>query len=373
MSRKKQIDLSRLFGLTPQPTHEPRLKLLSRLRYGENGRVQANVYTHTGADHPLNFGHFNPMAQFQPSNDLSAVALIDIERAMRTALWIACAFEKNFRLVPCVAVGVKHGNACGAAVGKTPAETIIGMIEGDPRAIFGGTVVTNFPIDLECAELLRTHDRGEQKTKRIIAGIIAPAIAQDAFERLQRKSRSTVALTNPALVNLGLPLIPKRPTYRFLPLLGSVIIQEADEYILDFDGGQMFIEGDHRPFEKESVRRDLALAWAVCWTSNSNTITIAHAGRILANAVGGQDRVGACEAAAGKLTESVKNEQELVVASDSFFPFSDGLLSLHKNHLDIVLATQGGEREREVAEYAKDNRMSLMWVPDKLGRGFFGH
>jgi phosphoribosylaminoimidazolecarboxamide formyltransferase / IMP cyclohydrolase len=349
------------------------LSFLEQLRNGENQRLAALLYEQEGSQGPLTFKNFEPIRPLNFATDVSKIALTDLERSMRTALWVASAYEKNDLAMPRIAVGVKHGNACGVGVANASREALINMIEGDPQALFGGSVITNFPIDAESADLLHTHYRGEDKQKRVLAGLAAPDVAAEAYEELFRKSRALVALRNPALVNLGLSLLPQSPFYRDLPLLGAWIIEEADHFILDLaDESLVRMEGDHTLLT-EQIKRDILLAWAVCWTSNSNTITIAHNGRVLANAVGGQDRVGACHAAGGRLSQEEGSLSDLVAASDSFFPFTDGLRALKNYGVKVVFTTQGGEREREVAAFARDNGMLLIWVPDKLARGFYGH
>ena len=370
--------VERLFRPPFVDLYRPLMQFTSLLRNGENQRTRAALFRER-QKHALSIENWKPARALNFAADVSKIALVDIERATRTALAIACVFEKNWDSVPDIAVGVKHGNVCGAAIGTTPEAALKGMIEGDPRALFGGTVVTNFAIDTAGAQLLHDYGGyGHGGAKRVIASLGAPHISDEAYEELFRKSRALVALQNPALARLCAALIPAKPVFRQLPLLGAWVAEEPDLFVLDFKDDRIRIEQDpqrvpHDPFEDTQVLKDIALAQAVCWTSNSNTITIARDGRVLSNAVGGQDRVGACEAAGRKLPERERNAPGNVAASDSFFPFSDGLLMLRSYGVRIVFTTQGGQREREVAEEARTNGMSLMWLPDKVARGFFGH
>jgi phosphoribosylaminoimidazolecarboxamide formyltransferase/IMP cyclohydrolase len=313
-------------------------------------------------------------------DDVSMIALTDLDRATRTALIICATFEVNGFLAetPYVAVAVKHGNACGAAVGRTKKEAIIGMIEGSPSALFGGSVVTNFDLDPECADLLRHHYRGETRGFRALAGVAAPDMDAETYEILFRKSRALVALKNPALTELGVKLLPTGPVFRHLPLLGAVVAQEADTFLLNFKDERLRYEWEPKhwvtdPFGDEQTLRDIALSQSVGWTSNSNTITIACNNTIRVNSVGGQERVGAADVAGHRLIKTDLGRPGLVASSDSFFLGHDSLLTLKRYGVNKVFTTQGGEREREVAEWARANYVALMWIPDKVGRGFYGH
>src|SRR3990167_1420840 len=92
--------------------------------------------------------------QLVAGNPLSYNNICDLDRMIQTVTHIGAGFEKNFNSVPNIAIGAKHGNACGAGVGKSDLDTIDKMLQGDLRAIFGGSVMLNFPVDEKIAEEL---------------------------------------------------------------------------------------------------------------------------------------------------------------------------------------------------------------------------
>ena len=69
----------------------------------------------------------------------------------------------------------------------------------------------------------------------------------------------------------------------------------------------------------DAQKRDLILAWAICATSNSNTVTLTRDGGLLGNGVGQQDRVGCCELALKRAADAGHEPAGAVAASDSFF------------------------------------------------------
>ncbi len=84
--------------------------------------------------------------QLVAGSPLSYNNVCDVDRMMQTMTHIGAGFEKNFKIVPKVAIGAKHGNACGVGVAENEIEAIDKMLQGDLRAIFGGSIMLNFPV-----------------------------------------------------------------------------------------------------------------------------------------------------------------------------------------------------------------------------------
>jgi len=156
--------------------------------YGENRwQTDAGLYTVPNTD-PLAHDKFKVLE----GTDRSYINFTDIDRLLQSATHIAAGFQKNFQDIPKIAIGAKHGNLCGAGIGD---DALKKMLSGDPQAISGGWVLVNFPIDKEGAELLKTY----KTEKRILDGVIAPAISEKAIEVLARKSGKCRIVVNPAL------------------------------------------------------------------------------------------------------------------------------------------------------------------------------
>ena len=158
------------------------------LKYGENaGQAPAHLLT-TGAGgaaaagaatsgaaaavstaDPLALDHLTLLAGTEPSYN----NLAEVGRQIQTITHIAAGFERNYHAVPCIALGTKHGNACGAAVGESPVEVVRTMVMGDPRAIFGGLVMLNFAVTQEVAAELLTY--GVPEGRRVLDAVTAPS------------------------------------------------------------------------------------------------------------------------------------------------------------------------------------------------------
>jgi phosphoribosylaminoimidazolecarboxamide formyltransferase / IMP cyclohydrolase len=356
----KHIGGSAFFGITGEKVAEP--------LYGENPwQKNAGVYISRGSKNPLAFHRFEQHGGIEPSyNNVAEFA----ERMTQTMTHIAAGFEKNFGSVPAIAIGVKHGNACGAAFDDDPAEAIKKMLRGDPRAIFGGSVMLNFELDEELANLLM-HYGVKKGATRPLDIVVAAGIEQEVTEVLQRKTGRLRLLTNPALLELGVQSLDTAQRYRYIP--DGVVVQDNYTFVPKLKKEAQISAGG---WVSEQQEKDLILAWGVGSTSNSNTIPIVKDGMLLGNGVGQQDRVGAAELAIKRAVDS-KHKTRLKGAvgySDSFFPYPDAPESLVEAGIGVILTSSGSINDPKVFERMKELGIkSFLTMPDGEVRGFFGH
>ncbi len=348
-------------------------------KYGENAyQAPAGLYGEQTIIHdPLSLTEFKVMAGTAPSYN----NLADVDRLLQTITHIAAGFDVNGNTlsalrasppkgessatVPMIAVGVKHGNPCGAAVTDEPLEAIKKMLEGDLRAIFGGLVMVNFPVDEKLAEVLLTHKM--DKGRRLLDGIIAPSFTSGAIDLLKRKGDKCRFMVNPALLTLSKNSLDQHRRFRYVR--GGFLSQPNYSFIADLQKAE--IVGDKKI--NKNQKTDLVLAWAIGSTSNSNTVTIVKDGMLLGNGVGQQDRVGCCQLAIKRATDAGHKIKDAVAYSDSFFPFVDGVQTLADADIKAIFATSGSVRDGEVKEFCVKNNISLIMLPDFEARGFFGH
>ena len=330
-------------------------------KYGENAwQTPAGMFTTYTGD-PLAVHEFKLIAGTAPSYN----NLAELDRHLQTITHIAAAYEVNFKKVPYIAIGTKHGNACGAAVADTPAEAVQKMVMGDPRAIFGGLVSLNFPVTAEVASELLTH--GVEKGRRMLDAVIAPSFTPDAVEILSRKGDKCRFLANPALSDLGKDSLENGVKYR--PVRGGFLRQPNYTFLLDLASKDITRTADLT----DSKQRDLVLAWAICSTSNSNTVTLVKNGQLIGNGVGQQDRVSCCELAIKRATDAGHTVKGAVAASDSFFPFPDGPETLIKAGIAAIWATTGSIKDAASQDLCREHGVPLWQAPDSVARGFFGH
>lgn len=341
--------------------------MVAEAKYGENAwQTPAGLYApvlqqaqgKSNSD-PLSLSRFTLAAGTAPSYN----NWCDVDRMLQNATHIAAAFEINRGKVPCIAVGVKHGNACGAAVGNDKKEVLQKMLEGSLRAIFGGLVLVNFEIDENLAEVLLTHK--VEKGRRLLDGIVAPAFAPGALEMLRRSGDKCRFLANPALASLSKDSLDAAPRFRYTR--GGFLKQPNYTFVPEIGKAQKSVDVD------EARENDLLLAWAVGSTSNSNTVTIVKNGQLLGNGVGQQDRVGGAELAIRRAAIENHDVRGAAAYSDSFFPFPDGALALADAGITAIFSTSGSKNDQMVQDALKERGIALYLLPDSEARGFFGH
>lgn len=341
---------------------------------GENA-AQSPAYLYTTGKTTV---HDDPLAldafRLDPENaPMSYNNWADLDNALQTLTHVAGVFKKNSGTVPHIAVGVKHGSVCGAGV----AAVVVGkdsavqkMVAGDPLALMGGTVLMNFGLDEEGANILSGHLLAVGTKKRFFDCIAAPAVSLGAKRMLERKNGRCRLLTNAALEGAGAACLDA--TERFRYIRGGFLVQP--NYTFLFDWRDPLLLSNDGPVMM-GAEEDCFLAWAVGATSKSNTVTIVYRGRVLGNAVSQQSRVGAAELAVARARDA-GHEKDLLGAvaySDSFFPFPDGLTVLLEAGIKTVLATRGSMNDDAVLATAAKYGARFITLPDEYARGFYGH
>ena len=262
-------------------------ELVTKLPKGENAHQAPAALYSTGSDDPLAVDKF----KLVEGNPLSFNNWCDLTRMLQTATHMIAGIQKNLATEPYVGIGVKHGNPCGTS-GGNPDELVklaTNVVMGDSRAIFGGFLIFNFKITVGMA---RAMAKCMPEGRATFDGVIAPGFTAKAIEVLSRTSGRCRIITNPALAENVASIMDTTP--RFRQVRGGFLRQPDYTYVLDLKDPDIKIYG---PKPTNQALKDIILAWAVCSTSNSNTITVVNEGMLLGNGVGQQDRVGAAELA----------------------------------------------------------------------------
>jgi phosphoribosylaminoimidazolecarboxamide formyltransferase/IMP cyclohydrolase len=334
-------------------------------KYGENAyQTPAALYT-VETDDPFALGKFTLVAGDAPSYN----NLCDLDRLLQTMTHVAAMFDTNMSLVtsiPFIALAVKHGNACGAAVGIRDIEVVQKMVMGDPLAIFGGLVMLNCPVNEGIAETLLSYGMTDGQ-RRLLDGIIAPIFTHQAIDLLRRKGDKCRFIANPALLDLYRGSLDRAQRFRFVR--GGFLAQPNYTSILDLNDPDLVKYGQ----ATDEQIWDMLLAKALCDTSNSNTITLVKDGMLIGNGVGQQARVYGAELAVTRAGTGNHRTLGAVAASDSFFPFTDGVEVLANAGIKAIISTSASVNDQKVIAYCQERGVALYLIPDKKGRGFFGH
>lgn len=348
-----------------EPTVNIEGHLVAPTAYGENPwQKGAGLYdTEQAADDPLALSNFQQVGGAEPSSN----NLADTDRLLQTVTHIAAGLDVNgmTEAAPYIAAGAKHGNVCGVGVSESREDAVKNMLEGDLRAIFGGAVMLNFPIDAPVAEVLTRH---ETDKKRLLDIVIAPGFDDEALEMLGRKGGKLRALANTALSSIGADSLDT--AQRFRQVRGGFLVQENYTFILDLESPDVSKQG---PEISDIDKRGLVLAWAIGSTSNSNTITLVKDDKLIGNGVGQQDRVSAAELAIKRAEDADHHVGGSVAYSDSFFPMPDGPETLCEAGIMAIFTASGSIGDEKVFKAFDRHGVTVYSMPNELCRGFYAH
>jgi phosphoribosylaminoimidazolecarboxamide formyltransferase/IMP cyclohydrolase len=240
------------------------------------------------------------------------------------------------------------------------------MLDGNLLSIFGGVVMTNFPITKELATVVRTY---HSDVNRNLDMIVAPSYEDGAIEILGRKGDACKIVELPGLAHLGPDCMDKNILLRFVRK--GFLAQENYSFVLDLNSDTIENPADIILSDKEKM--DLVLAWAINVTSNSNTITMVKDCMLIGNGVGQQDRKECCELVIKRAHDAKHITRDATICSDSFFPFDDGPRALVNAGIGTVFTTSGSIRDKDTIELLLKCGVSLLMISNKLGRGFGFH
>ncbi|MEX0929048.1 MAG: bifunctional phosphoribosylaminoimidazolecarboxamide formyltransferase/IMP cyclohydrolase, partial [Balneolales bacterium] len=236
---------------------------------------------------------------------------------------------------------IKHTIPCGAASGDTLTKAYEKAFSTDTVSPFGGIVIANRTLDLITAQAI---------DKIFTEIIIAPGFDDEALELLTQKANRRLV----RLKNAGGDV----PAFSFRSIFCGALAQEADQLAADPSG---FKAVSKRTPTAEEMK-DLLFAWKIVKNVKSNGIVFAKNGKTLGIGSGQTSRVDSSEIAitkAGKFGHSLKHS---VLASDAFFPFSDGIEAAAKAGASAIIQPGGSVRDQEVVDMADKYNMAMIFT-----------
>jgi len=285
--------------------------------------------------------------------------LADSDAIIQTMCLCAQAFHLKYGKIPYICVVAKHGNACGLAIDwESPHQAIEKALFTNPRAIWGGEAIVNFPIDEALAGVLLKSDKRQQilgSASWMLDVIIAPLFSQGAIEILgKRKERKLFA--NDALLTPYLTRVPW--TYRFVR--GGFLRQPPAGFVADFSSSRADVDS-------------LIIAWAAAFSSNhgGNEVALAKQG-VLISCAGGPSTIEAAQIAVFKAKALGADLASSVFAADAFFPYTDAPAILVQEQVVAGVVPAGGKNFQEVKRFFEDRGTDMFYLPECY-RGFCRH
>ena len=316
--------------------------LAQSLRYGENPHQAAAFYT-DGSNRP----GVATARQWQ-GKELSYNNINDTDAAFELVAEFAGG-------APACAI-IKHANPCGVAQGESLIEAYRRAYDCDRTSAFGGIVALNRPLDAETAEEI---------CKIFTEVVIAPG-ADDGAMGIFAKKKNLRLLTTAALPD------PKAPVLSFRQVAGGFLVQDKD--IGHLVPADLKVVTKRKPTDAEL--RDLMFAWVVAKHVKSNAIIYVKDGATVGVGAGQMSRVDSTRIAARKAQDMAEAmglpaplTQGSVVASDAFFPFSDGLVTAAEAGATAIIQPGGSMRDAEVIAAADALGLAMVFT----GQRHFRH
>jgi phosphoribosylaminoimidazolecarboxamide formyltransferase/IMP cyclohydrolase len=297
------------------------------LRYGENPHQQAAFYMEQNVRQKS-----DGLASLEQLGgpEISFNNLLDLDAALNVL--------SDFT-APTIAI-MKHTNSCGLASHNDLAEAYRRALAGDPVAAFGGIVASNRIIDLAAAKEIDKHH---------FDAIVAPGYEKGALELLRRKE--SLRLAKVALY----PSSSSELSFDFRCVRGGFLAQTPDT--LTESELKPGVVTKRQPSEAELS--DLLFAWKAVKSIKSNAIVVAKDKTLLGMGAGQPSRVVSVELALKKAGAQAKDS---VLASDAFFPFTDGPELAIKHGVTAIIQPGGSVRDKEVIELANKYNVAMVFT-----------
>ncbi len=306
------------------------LRKLRDLRYGENPHQKAALYGSSAACGLA-------AAKQVQGKELSFNNLVDLEAGWR----LVGEFPE-----PATAV-IKHSNPCGVATGETLAESSRRALQVDPVSAFGSVIAFNRAMDAETSETI---------AQLFVEAAVAPGYAPQALSRLSGKKNLRV-LEMPA--DAGRPAAAESDrALRLKTFGGGLLVQTPDDLAARPEDWKCVTR--RSPGEEE--KQALVFAWRVVKHVKSNAIVFARRGVVVGIGAGQMSRVDSVKVAIAKARELGHSLEGTVVASDAFFPFSDGVEQAAQAGARAIVQPGGSIRDAEVIAAADRLGLAMLFT-----------
>ncbi len=336
---------------TSEPEYFPEnltlsLQRVEPLRYGENPHQQAAFYRWSGVPGTSTYPTVAD-AEVLHGKELSFNNLLDLDAAITSV--------SSFT-APAVVI-IKHTNPCGLACDDTLLEAYKKAHAGDPISAFGGIIGSNRPLDAATA--------GEV-SQLFYEAIIAPDFTPEALAILRAKKNIRLLATHKPfesnVLNSTGKLSPPVGQLDVRSVSGGLLLQTPDA--MDEKEVTYRVVTERDPTLEEVT--DLMFAWKVVKNVKSNAIVLAHKLAVVGVGAGQMNRVASVQLALEKAANRARGS---VLASDAFFPFSDGVESAAKAGITAIIQPGGSIRDEESIRMANHYAVAMIFT----GQRHFRH
>jgi phosphoribosylaminoimidazolecarboxamide formyltransferase / IMP cyclohydrolase len=207
---------------------------------------------------------------------------------------------------------------------------------------FGGVICLNRPVDAELAQAL---------IGQFSEVVLAPQFSDEAVEILSSKPNLRI-LEDSERRRIDIS------EWDLKRVIGGLLVQDRDVDLED--RSEMEVVTERKPSEREWG--EMLFAWKVCKHVRSNAIVLARGLSSLGIGAGQMSRVDSVRLAIEKARATDSDLTGGALASDAFFPFSDGPQLAVDAGITAVIQPGGSVRDHEVVEAADAAGISMVFT-----------
>ncbi len=297
-------------------------KLVEKTRYGENPHQKAAIYSQNNKQEIIQIS--GKQLSYNNYNDLYS------------ALSISKTLPRNKG----VAI-IKHANPCGVSINPNKIESFKEALESDPISAYGGIVSCNFKLNISLAKEIN---------KIFFEVIIANGFDKKSVKLLKKKK-------NLRLIDSS--KIEKNFKFNFMNKFNSILVQDPDNQ--HFSKKDFKIVSKLKPTNK--TLNKLIFAFNICRSVKSNAIVITKDYKTIGIGSGQPSRLDSCKIAIDKMKkfQKISDSDEILAASDAFFPFVDGIEKLVQAGISAVIQPSGSKNDKEIIKFANQTNTILVF------------
>ena len=295
--------------------------LIEKLRYGENPHQKSALYSRNTS---INIKQIQgKQLSYNNYNDIFAALTISKSLPRNTGTTI-----------------IKHANPCGVSIKKNHLDSYKSALECDPVSAFGGIVSCNFKVTKEVALELN---------KIFLEVVIANDFDYNALKILKKKKNLRLIDASSYSLNDVFNLVSSN---------NEILVQSKD--INKLNNKNFKVVSKRKPNSQQM--KNLKFAFNVCRNVKSNAIVLATNETTAGIGSGQPSRLDSCQIAIDKMKKFINTNDDIVAASDAFFPFVDGIEKLVQSGVRAVIQPSGSIRDKEIIKFANETGTILVFA-----------
>lgn len=307
------------------------------LRYGENSHQQASYYRLAGC----------------PSALYDMEVLHGMEVSYNNILDVQAAIETVLTLHNTGCVIVKHNNPCGIAEGAEQRRAFELAWQGDPVSAFGGIIAFNTTAELEAVRYLDLHNEDKSK-KKFVEIVAAPNFSAEALEYLKQQKNLRIIRFNKEMFR----------SEEELRIANNTLLRQSKDDTLYSKIEPVTVQSLSAEADKDLVAFGLKAVQYI--KSNAIALVMRTPDRylqLIGMGSGQPNRVDSVGLAVTKAKKNLEVEtlagQDLLLASDAFFPFEDNIDLAFAAGITKIVQPGGSIRDKHVINRCNELGVSM--------------